>query len=100
MALHFIHCSTKAGCNYFRALTDGNPLNEGKRRPFSVIIGTSVAGWSVLDANMAVGTETGTALFLLSTVRPNSCECRRTFHVRTSPESLPSSIVSVGGRFG
>ena len=68
MGLPFLHCSTTAGCNYFRALTDGNRLNEGKVRPSSVIIGTSVAGWSVLDANMAVGTETGTALFLLSTV--------------------------------
>ena len=80
---------------------DGNRLSEGKGCPPNVIIiGTDGSGLSVLDAGAIGGTGAGTGLALATTARPKSRGRSRTFHVRTSPESLPSSAASSRGRSG
>ena len=79
---------------------DGNRLSEGKGCPPNVIIGTDGSGLSSLDAGAIGGTGAGTGLALATTARPKSRGRSRTFHERTSPESLPSSAASSRGRSG
>ena len=77
---------------------DGSRLNEGKGCPPNVvIIGTDGSGLSVLDAGAIGGTGVGLGLALAITARPKSRGRSRTFHGRTSPESLPSSAASSRG---
>ena len=80
---------------------DGNRLSEGKGCPPNVIIiGTDGSGLSVLDAGAIGGTGAGTGLALATTARPKSRGRSRTFHVRTSQESLPSPGAASRGRLG